>query len=70
MQTAVGRNAYQTSKSIIQRDSILGFYRGFSPVLCGIVPKIAIRFASFETYKSLLALPDGSHPSHRLLLGM
>ncbi|EDU44171.1 tricarboxylate transport protein, mitochondrial precursor [Pyrenophora tritici-repentis Pt-1C-BFP] len=68
MQTAASRNAYQTARNIIQKDNLLGLYRGFSPVILGIVPKIAIRFASFETYKSLLALPDGSQSSQRLLL--
>lgn len=69
MQTAAKRNAYQTAKNIIQMENILGFYRGFSPVISGIIPKIAIRFASFAIYKEILALPDGSHPSHRLLMG-
>ncbi|EFQ92626.1 hypothetical protein PTT_10233 [Pyrenophora teres f. teres 0-1] len=68
MQTTASRNAYQTARNIIQKDNLLGLYHGFSPVIFGIVPKIAIRFASFEIYKSLLALPDGSHPSQRLLL--
>ncbi|KAF1357361.1 mitochondrial carrier [Lizonia empirigonia] len=68
MQTAASRNAYQTARNIIQKENFLGLYRGFSPVICGIVPKIAIRFASFEAYKSFLALPDGSHPAHRLLI--
>jgi solute carrier family 25 citrate transporter 1 len=33
----------------------LALYKGLGAVLSGIVPKMATRFASFETYKGLLA---------------
>jgi solute carrier family 25 citrate transporter 1 len=33
----------------------LALYKGLGAVLSGIIPKMAIRFASFETYKGWLA---------------
>ncbi|EOR02050.1 hypothetical protein E3P92_00869 [Wallemia ichthyophaga] len=42
---------YQTGKYIITRESAFGLYKGLGAVLSGIVPKMAIRFASFEQYK-------------------
>ena len=38
----------------IARQSPLGFYKGFGPVFIGIIPKMGIRFLSFESYKSML----------------
>ncbi|RHZ79803.1 hypothetical protein Glove_140g99 [Diversispora epigaea] len=39
---------------IIKAESPLGLYKGLGAVLTGIVPKMAIRFSSFEFYKGLL----------------
>jgi len=33
----------------------LALYKGLGAVLSGIVPKMSIRFASFEAYKDFLA---------------
>ena len=33
--------------------------QGLTAVYFGIVPKMAVRFSSFETYKGLVAGPDG-----------
>ena len=33
----------------------MGLYKGLGAVLSGIVPKMAIRFTSYEWYKQLLA---------------
>jgi len=43
---------------IVRRETPLALYKGLGAVLSGIVPKMAIRFASFETYKGWLA--DGT----------
>jgi solute carrier family 25 citrate transporter 1 len=43
-----------TAKGIVQKDGFLGLYRGLGAVVSGIVPKMAIRFLSFEYYKDLL----------------
>ncbi|KAJ2547331.1 Mitochondrial succinate-fumarate transporter [Coemansia sp. RSA 1933] len=44
---------------IVQREGILALYKGLGAVVSGIVPKMAIRFSSFELYKSWLAGTDG-----------
>ena len=40
---------------IVRRETPLALYKGLGAVLSGIVPKMAIRFASFEKYKAWLA---------------
>lgn len=40
---------------IVQRETPLALYKGLGAVLSGIVPKMAVRFASFESYKNFLA---------------
>lgn len=49
------RGFIATGVSIVQKESPLGLYKGLGAVVSGIVPKMAIRFASFEQYKGLLA---------------
>ena len=39
----------------MQRETPLALYKGLGAVLSGIVPKMSIRFASFEAYKNFLA---------------
>lgn len=41
------------------RETPLGLYKGLGAVVTGIVPKMAIRFTSYEWYKQLLASEDG-----------
>lgn len=54
----------------IYHQSPTAFYRGLGAVLIGIVPKMAIRFTSFETYKAILKRPDEEAlTSGRLILG-
>jgi len=43
-----------TASRIIQREGFFSLYKGLSAVYSGIIPKMAIRFASFEQYKELL----------------
>ena len=40
---------------IARRETPLALYKGLGAVLSGIVPKMAVRFASFEAYKGWLA---------------
>ncbi|KAJ2645247.1 Mitochondrial succinate-fumarate transporter [Coemansia sp. RSA 1694] len=40
---------------IVQREGVRALYKGLGAVVSGIVPKMAIRFSSFEYYKTLLA---------------
>ena len=39
---------------IVQREGPLALYKGLGAVITGIVPKMAIRFFSFETYKAMM----------------
>jgi solute carrier family 25 (mitochondrial citrate transporter), member 1 len=49
------RGFLKTGAEIVKRETPLGLYKGLGAVLTGIVPKMAIRFTSFEFYKKLLA---------------
>lgn len=49
------RGFIATGSEIIKRETPLGLYKGLGAVVTGIVPKMAIRFTSFEAYKKLLA---------------
>ncbi|KAK1762571.1 mitochondrial carrier domain-containing protein [Phialemonium atrogriseum] len=49
------RGFLRTGAEIVKRETPLGLYKGLGAVLTGIVPKMAIRFTSFESYKQLLA---------------
>ncbi|SGY95660.1 BQ5605_C036g11508 [Microbotryum silenes-dioicae] len=48
------RGFIATGMHIVKKESPLGLYKGLGAVVTGIVPKMAIRFASFEMYKDLL----------------
>jgi solute carrier family 25 citrate transporter 1 len=49
------RGFIATGAEIVKRETPLGLYKGLGAVVTGIVPKMAIRFTSFEWYKKLLA---------------
>ncbi|KAJ3480826.1 hypothetical protein NLI96_g8074 [Meripilus lineatus] len=49
------RGFIATGVMIVQRETPLALYKGLGAVLSGIVPKMAVRFASFESYKAWLA---------------
>ncbi|KAI1004458.1 hypothetical protein K3495_g3755 [Podosphaera aphanis] len=49
------RGFLTTGAEIIKRETALGLYKGLGAVTLGIVPKMAIRFTSFEYYKRWLA---------------
>ncbi|KAM0515092.1 hypothetical protein ACHAQF_009067 [Verticillium nonalfalfae] len=49
------RGFVRTGVEIVKRETPLALYKGLGAVMTGIVPKMAIRFTSFETYKQLLA---------------
>jgi solute carrier family 25 citrate transporter 1 len=40
---------------IAQKEGALALYKGLGAVVSGIVPKMAIRFSSFEIYKGMFA---------------
>jgi solute carrier family 25 citrate transporter 1 len=43
----------------------LGLYKGLGAVLGGIIPKMAIRFTSYEYYKQLLASKETMEVSRK-----
>lgn len=45
----------RTGVGIFRNEGFLALYKGLGAVVIGIVPKMAIRFSSFEFYKSLFA---------------
>jgi solute carrier family 25 citrate transporter 1 len=49
------RGFLTTGAEIVKKETPLGLYKGLGAVVTGIVPKMAIRFTSFEAYKKLLA---------------
>ncbi|KAI1434400.1 mitochondrial carrier [Xylaria sp. CBS 124048] len=49
------RGFIETGMGIVRRETPLGLYKGLGAVVTGIVPKMAIRFSSFEACKQLLA---------------
>ncbi|KAK7756132.1 Mitochondrial succinate-fumarate transporter [Diatrype stigma] len=51
------RGFLKTGSEIVKRETPLGLYKGLGAVLTGIVPKMAIRFTSFEAYKQGLSDP-------------
>jgi len=53
---------------IVKRETPLGLYKGLGAVLTGIVPKMAIRFTSYESYKQSLASADGTISSRATFL--
>jgi solute carrier family 25 (mitochondrial citrate transporter), member 1 len=54
----------------VKRETFFGLYKGLGAVMSGIVPKMAIRFTSYEWYKQLLADKDGIVSSKATFLGM
>lgn len=49
------RGFVRTGADIVKRETPLGLYKGLGAVMTGIIPKMAIRFTSFEAYKQMLA---------------
>ncbi len=57
------RGFLRTGLDIAYRETPLGLYKGLGAVLTGIVPKMAIRFTSFEKYKQWLGRGGTGAPS-------
>lgn len=49
------RGFVKTGMEIARKETPLALYKGLGAVMTGIVPKMAIRFTSFEAYKRMLA---------------
>jgi hypothetical protein len=63
------RGFITTGAEIVKRETALGLYKGLGAVLTGIVPKMAIRFTSYEWYKQLLADKEGNVASKSTFMG-
>lgn len=50
----------RTGINIAQKESFWSLYKGLGAVVLGIVPKMGIRFQSYEFYRSLLKDPEGA----------
>jgi len=65
------RGFLTTGAEIVKRETPLGLYKGLGAVITGIVPKMAIRFTSFEAYKRMLANKEtGQVSGQATFLGM
>ena len=53
----------------MKRETALGLYKGLGAVLTGIVPKMAIRFTSYDWYKQALADKEGNVSSKSTFMG-
>jgi hypothetical protein len=63
------RGFITTGTEIVKRETALGLYKGLGAVLTGIVPKMAIRFTSYEWYKQALADKEGIVSSKATFMG-
>ena len=54
------RGFIKTGTEIVRKETPLALYKGLGAVLTGIVPKMAIRFTSYEWYKQMLATKEGN----------
>ena len=63
------RGFLTTGAEIVKRETPLGLYKGLGAVVTGIVPKMAIRFTSFESYKQMLADDKGIVSGRATFLG-
>jgi hypothetical protein len=55
-----GLGPWGTARRVVQREGFFALYKGLSAVYTGIVPKMAIRFVSFEQYREWLGTATGS----------
>lgn len=69
MPGAKRRGFILTGRDIMAKESFFALYKGLGAVLSGIVPKMAIRFTSYEWYKQLLASEDGAITSSGTFVG-
>lgn len=58
---ATGNNGpWATAVRIVNSEGPLALYRGLSAVVVGIIPKMAVRFSSFQMFKDWLGASDGA----------
>jgi len=52
--SSLGTGPLDLAKRIIEKEGFLSLYKGLTAVYSGIIPKMALRFVSFEYYKEIL----------------
>ncbi|KAJ3060655.1 hypothetical protein HDU98_003409 [Podochytrium sp. JEL0797] len=63
-------NFIQIGRQIVEKEGFFSLYKGLGAVLGGIIPKMAIRFSSFEYFKELLAKGNtGVTSSYGIFMG-
>ncbi|KAJ5388652.1 hypothetical protein N7509_011193 [Penicillium cosmopolitanum] len=62
------RGFVTTGADIVRKETAMGLYKGLGAVLGGIIPKMAIRFTSYESYKGMLADENGNVTSKATFL--
>ncbi|KAG5190418.1 mitochondrial carrier domain-containing protein [Tribonema minus] len=70
---AKGRSAYgpiTTAQRIIKNEGFFSLYKGLTAVMAGIVPKMAVRFSSFDLFKTWLGCLDGKDKKRVFLAGL
>jgi solute carrier family 25 citrate transporter 1 len=58
-----GMGPFGTASRIVQREGFFALYKGLTAVYTGIIPKMAIRFVSFEQYRDWLQVATGEKSS-------
>uniref|UniRef100_A0A6U4GJ12 Mitochondrial carrier protein n=1 Tax=Phaeomonas parva TaxID=124430 RepID=A0A6U4GJ12_9STRA len=57
-----------TGVGIVQREGFFSLYKGLTAVVTGIVPKMAVRFSSYEQYRIMLDAEGDGAPRARVFL--
>jgi solute carrier family 25 citrate transporter 1 len=52
---------FGTARRIVQREGFFALYKGLTAVWTGIIPKMAIRFLSFEQYREVMMNYNSQH---------
>ncbi|CAN0345950.1 unnamed protein product, partial [Phaeothamnion confervicola] len=61
---------WTTAKRIVNNEGFFSLYKGLTAVWMGIVPKMGVRFTSFETYKQWMGVRDGGDTSKVFFAGL
>mmetsp|Transcript_6435 Transcript_6435/g.9652 ORF Transcript_6435/g.9652 Transcript_6435/m.9652 type:complete len:312 (-) Transcript_6435:62-997(-) len=61
---------FVTAQRIVRNEGLFALYKGLTAVMAGIVPKMAVRFTSFDIYKQWLGCTDGKNKGSVFLAGL
>jgi len=65
LSTTVNKNMFATMYDVVKTEGIGALYRGIASPILAEAPKRAVKFATNEKYKEMLAKPDGTLPAER-----